>query len=57
VLPPGEREERTKDVIEACREVARSSTTLGRVIGLTAGVPPVEIETLDHIAEVLRSRD
>ena len=60
VLPPKEREERIKRLLDACHEVAEASgTTLGFVLGLKnlMGIKDVdqsEAETLDLIASTLR---
>ena len=55
VLPPAERDERIKDVVHACREVAEASGGLGRLLGLGDGVSQVEASMLDRIARLLRS--
>ena len=55
VLPPAERDERIKDVVRACRDVAEASGGLGRLLGLGDGVSPIEASTLDRIARLLRS--
>lgn len=61
VLPPSEREERIKAILEACQEVAEASgTSLGFVLGLKnlMGIDDVdrsETEILDMIAHTLRS--
>ena len=55
VLPLMEREERIKDVVRACQEVAEASGGLGRLLGLGDGVSGVEASTLDDITRTLRS--
>ena len=55
VLPADEREERIKDVVRACREVAEASGTLGRLLGLGDGVSQVEAAMLDRLARMLGS--
>jgi hypothetical protein len=55
VLPPSEREERIKDVVQACHEVAEASGGLGRLLGLGDGVSGIEASTLDVITRTLRS--
>jgi hypothetical protein len=60
VLPPIEREERIKRIVDACHEVAESSgTTLGFVLGLKnlmglQNVSESEAATLDAIVHTLR---
>jgi hypothetical protein len=54
VLPPDEREERIKVLVDACHEVAEASgSTLGWVLGLKS-VSHSEASTLDAIANTLR---
>ena len=55
VLPPDEREERIKDVVRACRDVAEASGALGRLLGLGDGVSAVETAMLDRLARMLGS--
>ena len=57
VLPPEEREERIKDVVRACRDIAEASGALGRLLGLGNGVSPVEQAMLDRLARMLGSND
>jgi len=55
VLPPEEKEERIKRIVEACHEVASASGGgLARVLGLASGVSATEATTLDTIAGTLR---
>jgi hypothetical protein len=55
VLPPAERDERIKDIVRACHEVAEASAGLGRLLGLGDGVSRIEASTLDDITKALRS--
>jgi hypothetical protein len=55
VLPPEEREERIKDIVRHCRDVAEASGSLGRLLGLGDGVSPVEEAMLDRLARMLGS--
>jgi len=55
VLPPAERDERIKDVVRACRDVAEASGGLGRLLGLGDGVSSIEASMLDRITRLLRS--
>jgi hypothetical protein len=57
VLPPDEREERIKDIVRACRDVAEASGALGRLLGLGDGVSQVEAAMLDRLARMLGSAD
>jgi hypothetical protein len=57
VLPPRERDERIKAIVQACQEVAEASAGLGRLLGLGDGVSRVEASMLDEITHTLRSRD
>ena len=55
VLPPAEREERVRRIIEACHEVAKASGGgLARLLGLSIGVQAEEEALLDTIAARLR---
>jgi tellurite resistance protein len=54
VLPPGEREERIKRIVQACHEVAEASGGLARVLGLGSGVSGEEESLLDAITTALR---
>lgn len=54
VLPPGERAERIKEVVQACQDVAEASGGLGRLLGLGNGVSTIEASTLDAITRTLR---
>jgi hypothetical protein len=56
VLPPGERTDRARRIIEACREVAAASGGLSRLLGLGTGVSSEEESMLDTIAATLRAR-
>ena len=54
VLPPGEKEERIKRIVDACQEVAEaSSSSLGWILGIK-NVSDSEAATLDTIASTLR---
>ena len=55
VLPPAERDERIKDIVRGCYEVAEASAGLGRLLGLGDGVSRIEASTLDDITKALRS--
>ena len=55
VLPPSERDERIKDIVRGCYEVAEASAGLGRLLGLGDGVSRIEASTLDDITKALRS--
>ena len=55
VLPLKEREDRIREVVQACHEVAEASGGLGRLLGLGDGVSGVEEATLDDITRTLRS--
>jgi len=57
VLPAEEREERIKDIVRQCRDIAEASGTLGRLLGLGDGVTPVEAAMLDRLARMLGSAD
>ena len=54
VLPPGEREERIKRIVQACHEVAEASGGLARLLGLGSGVSGEEESLLDTITATLR---
>jgi hypothetical protein len=57
VLPPQEREERIKGLVDACRRVAAASGGgLARLIGIADGVSSDESAVLDAIATKLRAR-
>jgi len=56
VLPPEEREERIKRIVQACHEVATASGGgLAKVLGLGSGVSSAEASILDTITSTLRS--
>lgn len=57
VLPPGERAERIKELVQACQDVAEASGGLGRLLGLGDGVSRIEASMLDEITRTLRSHD
>ena len=57
VLPPAERDERIKGVVQACHEVAEASAGLGRLLGLGDGVSRIEASMLDDITRTLRIRE
>jgi hypothetical protein len=54
VLPPGEREERIKRIVQACHEVAEASDGLAKLLGLGSGVSGEEESLLDTITTTLR---
>jgi hypothetical protein len=56
VLTPTEQAERTKRIVEACRQVAEASGGLGNVLGLGSGVSGEEEALLDAISTTLRAR-
>jgi hypothetical protein len=55
VLPPGEREERIKRIVQACHEVAEASGGLARLLGLGSAVSGEEASLLDTLTATLRS--
>ena len=58
VLPPEEREERIKRIVQACHEVATASRGgLAKVLGLGSGVSSSEASILDTITNTLRSHN
>lgn len=56
VLTPGERADRIKRIVDACREVASASGGLARLVGLASGVSSQEESLLDGISAKLRAR-
>jgi hypothetical protein len=54
LLPPEQREERLKRVVQACHEVAEASGGLAKVLGLGRGVSGEEDALLEAIATTLR---
>jgi hypothetical protein len=54
VLPPREQEERIKQIVQACHEVAEASDGLAKVLGLGSGVSGDEASLLDTITTTLR---
>jgi hypothetical protein len=56
VLPPDERADRAKRIVEACRQVAAASGGLSRLLGLGMGVSSEEESILDTIAAKLRAK-
>jgi len=56
VLPPDERADRVKGIIEGARQVAAASGGLSKVLGLGTGVSREEESLLDTIAATLRAR-
>ena len=54
LLPPEEREERLKRIVQACHEVAEASGGLVKVLGLGSGVSGEEEGLLEAIATTLR---
>jgi hypothetical protein len=56
VLPPHEKDERIKRIVEACHEVAEASGGgLIKALGLGSGVSNLEASMLDTITSTLRS--
>jgi hypothetical protein len=53
-LPPGEREERLKRIVQACHEVAEASGGLTKILGLGSGVSGEEEALLEAISTTLR---
>ncbi|HKA62051.1 MAG TPA: hypothetical protein VKH83_06470 [Methylomirabilota bacterium] len=56
VLTPDEQAERTRRIVDACRQVAEASGGLGRVLGLGSSVSGEEETLLDAISTSLRAR-
>lgn len=56
VLTPPEQAERTKRIVDACRQVAEASGGLGKVLGLGSSVSGEEGALLDTISTRLRAR-
>ena len=56
VLPPEERADRVKRIVEACHDVAAASGGLSRLLGLGTGVSGEEESVLDTITATLRAR-
>jgi hypothetical protein len=54
LLPPEQREERLKHIVQACQEVAEASGGLAKVLGLGSGVSGEEEALLEAIATRLR---
>jgi hypothetical protein len=54
LLPPGEREERLKRLVQACHEVAEASGGLAKVLGLGSGVSDEEEAVLEAMTSRLR---
>ena len=54
LLPPGEREERLKRLVQACHEVAEASGGLAKVLGLGSGVSGEEEAVLEAMTTRLR---
>jgi hypothetical protein len=54
LLPPGEREERLKRLVQACHEVAEASGGLAKVLGLGSGVSGEEEAVLAAMTTRLR---
>ena len=54
LLPPEQREERLKRIVQACHEVAEASGGLAKVLGLGSGVSGEEEALLEAIATTLR---
>jgi hypothetical protein len=55
-LPPEERADRARRIVEACRQVAAASGGLSRLLGLGTGVSSEEESILDAIAANLRAK-
>jgi hypothetical protein len=56
VLTPAEQAERTKRIVDACRQVAEASGGLGEVLGVGSGVSGEEEALLDAISTRLRAQ-
>jgi hypothetical protein len=54
LLPPGDREERLKHIVQACHEVAEASGGLAKMLGLGSGVSGEEEALLEAISTTLR---
>jgi hypothetical protein len=54
LLPPWEREERLKRIVQACHEVAEASGGLAKMLGLGSGVSGEEEALLEAISTTLR---
>ena len=54
LLPPGDREERLKHIVQACHEVAEASGGLARMLGLGSGASGEEEALLEAISTTLR---
>jgi hypothetical protein len=54
LLPPGDREERLKHIVQACHEVAEASGGLAKILGLGSGVSGEEEALLEAISTTLR---
>lgn len=56
VLPPAEREERVRDIVDACKRVAEASGGgLAKLLGLGTGIVGEEAAVLDAITANLRT--
>jgi tellurite resistance protein len=56
ILPPAEREERARAIVEACKRVAEvSGGGLARLLGMGSGIVREEAAVLDAITEKLRA--
>jgi hypothetical protein len=56
VLPPGEHDERVKELVKGCRRVAQASGGgLARLIGMSDGASGDEVAVLDAITAKLRT--
>jgi hypothetical protein len=56
VLTPAEQAERTRRIVDACRQVAEASGGLGKVLGVGSGVSGEEESLLNAISTSLRAR-
>jgi hypothetical protein len=54
LLPPEDREERLKHIVQACHEVAEASGGLAKMLGLGSGVSGQEEALLEAISTTLR---
>lgn len=54
VLPPDERAERVKRIVDGCREVAQASGGLSRLLGFASGVSTEEESMLEAITATFR---
>jgi hypothetical protein len=56
VLPPTQRAERIRGLLEACEQVAEASGGLAKLLGLSRGVSGEETEVLEELTRKLRGK-